>query len=266
MSARAKPAAAPALSRCVLVTRPAAQAEPWVQWLRAQGGRANALPLIGIAPPPDPAPVQAAWAGLHAWGGLVFVSPNAAEQFFALRPEGARWPSALIAASPGPGTSRILRGLGVPAEALIEPAADSAQFDSESLWLQMQRHDWRGQRVLVVRGEGGRDWLAQALSDAGAQVDFICAYQRSAAPRSPASDALLAAALAAPAGHVWFFSSSESVDHLLGWCPGADWSGATALATHPRIAERARRAGFGRVLEAQPTQAAVWACLQSLAS
>jgi uroporphyrinogen-III synthase len=108
--------------------------------------------------------------------------------------------------------------------------------------------------------------LAQVLTEAGAQVDFIGAYQRSAATRSPASDAVLAAALAAPTAHVWFFSSSESVDHLLGWCPQADWSDAIALATHPRIAERARRAGFGRVHEALPTREAVWACLQSLAS
>jgi uroporphyrinogen-III synthase len=45
----------------LIVTRPAAQAEPWVQALRALGFDAVALPLIGIEPLADPAPVHEAW-------------------------------------------------------------------------------------------------------------------------------------------------------------------------------------------------------------
>lgn len=259
-----QPPRVPALR--VLVTRPADQAAEWVAWLTAHGADAVALPLIHIAPPPDPAALCAAWATLSGWDCVAFVSPNAATQFFAARPAGLVWPAGLWAASPGPGTSHSLRALGVPAFGVLAPAADAPQFDTESLWQQLQHHDWRGRRVLIVRGEGGRTLLADLWREAGATVDFVCAYQRQAPPPCAASDALLQAARAAPATHLWFFSSSESVDHLLAWCPALNTAAASALATHPRIAQRAREAGFGRVIAARPTRDAVWACLQSLAS
>jgi uroporphyrinogen-III synthase len=55
-------------------------------------------------------------------------------------------------------------------------------------------------------------------------------------------------ALADPAGHLWLFSSSEAVTNLLALAPGAP-GGAHALATHSRIADAARRAGFATVAE-----------------
>jgi uroporphyrinogen-III synthase len=63
---------------------------------------------------------------------------------------------------------------------------------------------------------------------------------------------LLAEALARPTAFAWLLSSSEAVDHLAALAPRADWSGALALASHPRIAERAERLGFGRVLPVRP--------------
>lgn len=248
----------------VLVTRPAAQAAEWVAGLRERGIDADALQLIGIRPPHDEAPVLAAWAGLARHRLVMFVSPNAAEQFFALRPAGAAWPAGTLAGSPGPGTSRALRALGVPAASIAEPAADAIQFDSESLWQQLQAHDWRGVSVLIVRGESGRDWLADTLRAQGAAVSYVTAYERCAPVLDEPAQALLRKALAVPGQHVWMFSSSESIAHLEAVAPLADWRGATALATHPRIAERARSAGFGVVHECRPSMEAVVACLQSI--
>lgn len=250
----------------LLVTRPAAQAAEWVGWLHERGVDAQALPLIGISAPDDAEPVRAAWAGLPNHRLAVFVSPNAAEQFFALRPEGLAWPAQTLAGSPGPGTSRVLRALGVPAANIIEPKADAAQFDSESLWQQLARHDWRGARVLVVRGESGRDWLADTLRAHGAEVEFVTAYQRGAPALDDAARSLLQQAVAQPAAHAWLFSSSESIGHLVELAPQAGWQRARALATHPRIAERARSAGFGQVHECRPSVEAVVACLQSIAN
>jgi len=250
----------------LLVTRPAAQAAEWVGWLHERGVDAQALPLIRISAPDDAEPVRAAWAGLPNHRLAVFVSPNAAEQFFALRPEGLAWPAQTLAGSPGPGTSRVLRALGVPAANIIEPKADAAQFDSESLWQQLARHDWRGARVLVVRGESGRDWLADTLRAHSAEVEFVTAYQRGAPALDDAARSLLQQAVAQPAAHAWLFSSSESIGHLVELAPQAGWQRARALATHPRIAERARSAGFGQVHECRPSVEAVVACLQSIAN
>lgn len=248
-----------------LVTRPAAQAAEWVEALRGRGIDAQALPLIGIAPVLDPAPVVAAWQALARCALVVFVSPNAVEQFFALCPPGLDWPRAARAGSPGPGTTRVLRRLGVPAECIVEPAADAPQFDSEALWAQLQKHDWRGREVLVVRGAGGRDWLTDTLREHGARVEHVSAYRRGAPQLDAAQHALLRAALAQPREHGWLFSSSEAIDQLAVLAPAADHAAAHALATHPRIAARAREAGFGAVAECRPSQEAVAACIQSIA-
>lgn len=252
----------------VIVTRPAAQAADWVGQLRASGIDAVALPLIGIAPPADAAALQAVWRHAARHDLLVFVSPNAAEHFFAARPPGAPWPAGWQAGSPGPGTTRVLAGLGVPAAAIVEPAEDAPQFDSESLWARLRQQDWRGRRVLIVRGDGGRDWLAQTLREAGAQVEHLAAYRRVAPALDADETARLTAALARPESHLWFFSSSEAIDNLavapqVVTAP-VDWARARALATHPRIAARARQLGFARVTEARPALAAVIACIQSI--
>ncbi|MBC7955836.1 MAG: uroporphyrinogen-III synthase [Cytophagales bacterium] len=248
----------------VLVTRPAAQASEWVRHLRAAGLQAEALPLIDIAPAPDAAAVVLAWDALPTQAMVVFVSPNAATYFFAAKPAHATWPPAVVAASPGPGTTQVLRELSVPS--IVEPAADAPQFDSEALWQQLSARDWAGQRVLVVRGTSGRDWLAERLRERGAELSFVAAYGRTAPCLSATQQALLDEALAQPATHLWFFSSSEAVAHLQALAPHADWARARAVATHPRIAESARRLGLGQVIEARPSLEDVVACIQSIAS
>jgi uroporphyrinogen-III synthase len=250
----------------VLVTRPALQAREWVERLRAAGLPAQALPLIAIEAAADAAALRTAWDGLSSRRLVMFVSPNAALHFFDAKPPGRSWPDGVQAASPGPGTTQALKGLGVPAGSIVEPAADAPQFDSESLWAQLSAASWDGADVLVVRGTVGRDWLADRLRDRGAVVGTVAAYRRGPPRLDATGRSLLDEALARPQGHLWFFSSSEAIDHLQGLVPEADWSSAIALATHPRIAGRARALGVGRVHETRPSFEAVVACIQSIAS
>jgi uroporphyrinogen-III synthase len=154
---------------------------------------------------------------------------------------------------------------GVPAAQIVQPAADAPSLDSEHLWPQLQGRDWQGRLALILRGEGGRDWLGQKLREAGAEVRYRSVYRRRCARFDAAERALLAAALAEPAAHVWLFSSGEAVDCLRdALAPGADWSASRCIATHERIAERARALGFGHVVLARPQPAAVDAALQGL--
>lgn len=232
--------------------------------LRGQGIDALSLPLIGIAPAGDGAALHAAWRGLGQRRLVVFVSPNAAQQFVAHRPASMAWPSSVLAGSPGPGTTRTLVACGVPERCIVEPAADAAQFDSEALWAQLAPLGWPGADVLIVRGDGGRDWLADTLRQHGAQVSFLQAYRRVPPTFDTSEAALLRTALRQPVGHLWLFSSSEAIGHLAVLGEAADWSPASAVATHPRIAERAIQLGFGRVAQARPTLAGVVACIQSM--
>lgn len=249
----------------VIVTRPAAQAAEWVAQLAAAGIEAEALPLIGIAAAAEAGAVAAAWQALARQALVVFVSPNAVEQFFAARPAGTLWPAQVRAGSPGPGTSAALRAHGVPAAAIVEPVADATQFDSESLWAELASTDWNGAAVTIVRGDGGRDWLAETLRAHGAMVTFVTAYRRVAPVLDAEGVARLERALAEATRHLWFFSSSEAVGHLAALDLAGRRRAASALATHPRIAATARDAGFGQVHECRPTPAAVIACIQSIA-
>lgn len=244
------------MALCLIVTRPAAQAADWVRQLSALGLQAQALPLLGIEAVEDQAPLRAAWQTLPTCRLVVFVSPNAVLHFFAS--DGATpWPSSLLAGATGPGTTQALRQAGVPSDQIVEPAADAAQFDTEALWSRLQALPWQAQRVWVVRGEGGRDWLAEVLRQHGAQVDFVAAYRRTPPVLDTAGRVLLTAACRQPGQHLWLFSSSEAVACLRGLAPAADWSRSRALASHPRIVQAVRELGFGQVQSTAPTVQAV---------
>lgn len=243
----------------LLVTRPRPQCAAWLARLAELGVRAVALPLIEIRPARDAAPVHAAWAALAAADLAVFVSPNAVEQFFALGR--GPWPANTLAACVGPGSAQALARHGVPAARIVQPAQDAASLDSEHLWEQLAPlRDWVGARVLLLRGDGGREWLAEQLAEAGASVEAVTVYHREGPHFDAAEKALLDAVLAAPLAYAWLFSSAEAVGHL----KGLALAGQRAIATHPRIAEAARAAGFHPVVLARPAPEAVTQALGGL--
>jgi len=259
----------------VIVTRPAADAQHWVRQLRDGGFGAEALPLIDIAPASDTGALARAWQTLGDYAACMFVSGNAAEYFFKA-PAIQSLPPALRLMAPGPGTVAALLAAGVPQAQVDAPAADAGQFDSEALWAVVGQRDWLGKRVLVVRGESpdvaggaassGRDWIARQCEAAGAQVDFVCAYQRRAPQLS--TEQIARARAASQDGSVWLFSSSEALANLVRQpaLAGVDWRSARAVATHPRIEEAVRAAGWGVVAASRPALADIKVTLASIES
>jgi uroporphyrinogen-III synthase len=248
----------------LLVTRPQPQADAWVERLRSHGVDAVALPLLAINAVVDLSDLHAAWHDLPRYALAMFVSPNAVSHFFAARPAecAARgWPPGTRAAATGPGTLQALQMAGVPAVLCVSPAQDAAQFDSAALWAQLRGERWSGREVLVLRGDGGRDEFAALLRAAGAAVHFTQAYRRGPAQPDTTQRALIERAVAQPTQYVWWLSSAEAVAYLPHLAPAADWAAAQALVSHPRIGERAREVGFGRIFEAPPTLDAVLAAL-----
>jgi uroporphyrinogen-III synthase len=261
----------------VIVTRPGPQAGKWVNALRAAGLDALTLPLIEIGGPPDTPQVLAAWQNMHSFDALMFVSANAVEQFFALQPEtaaGDLHPQFFVT---GPGSVAALLKAGVARNCIAAPDEAAAQFDSEALWAVVQAQVQSGWRVLIVRGntdgdsaEGaaashgvGRDWFASRLKEKGAAVEFLVAYERRAPVLS--ANALALVQEAAADGSVWLFSSSEAVSNLCTMAAGQSWQRARAVATHPRIAEAARAAGFAQVCVSRPAMSDLVASIESLA-
>ncbi|GAB7522438.1 fused uroporphyrinogen-III synthase HemD/membrane protein HemX [Paraburkholderia sp. 2C] len=134
---------------------------------------------------------------------------------------------------------------------------DGGRFDSEGLYAALEAtlgaNAFEGKRVLIVRGDGGREWLADRLREAGAEVEAVAAYRR-IVPEPSVRTWERVHALLAGEPHVWLVTSSEGVrnlselarDHLTAG-EIAQLKRAPFVAPHPRIAETARALGFDSI-------------------
>lgn len=265
----------------VVVTRVQPQASAWAEKISASGHDAVALPLIEVRGLLAPQAVQIAGQRWSSYTAAMFVSSHAVNFFFKENRALAREYKAQDAIktrvwATGQGTAKALLAQGVAPELLDMPPAQAGQFDSEALWQVVGARVKPGDKVLIVRGNSGapegvatgdaqagvgRDWLAQRLTQAGAEVEFVVAYERGAPHWSTQQYAL--AQRAVQDGSVWLFSSTEALDHLRALLPSADWTQARAVATHPRIAAATSALGFGVVKPTKPTLEAVLASIES---
>lgn len=251
---------------CLVLTRPVGDDGDVAAFERA-GMTVRRLPLIRLLSASDPAAARAALAGLASCDLAVPVSPAAVRATLDLL--GGAWPPRCAVAFVGPGSraafERGLSGRGQdPAGlTLLAPPADAA--DSEGLWRVLSAHrDWAGARVLLLRGQSGREWLAERLREAGAEVGSISVYRREApVPDAPTLGALRGCV---DDGCIWLFTAAEAARnlgpllHAAGLAPDV-LATRRAVATHPRVAAAARDAGFGRVDVCEPGAARVIAAL-----
>jgi uroporphyrinogen III methyltransferase/synthase len=248
----------------VVVTRPLGQSESLLSQLTAAGFDVYEFPLIDIGPVADAAPLRAALDELyapepHRYALVVFVSPNAIDH--AYRALASAWPANVPIGVVGPGSVAALarQGVSPPAYTVISPPATSenARYDSEALYAAIEQHfgadGLKDKRVLIVRGDGGREWLADRLSEAGAKVEKVAAYQR-IVPEPSMRKWERVHELLAGIPHAWLLTSSEGVrnlDELAREHLTADETlrlkRAALVTPHPRIAEAARQAGFDRI-------------------
>jgi len=164
--------------RRVLVTRPRAQAGPFVAALEAAGAVPVLLPLLTIAPPDDARPAEAALDRLATYAWLVCTSANGA------RAVGERWaargvpfPAAVRVAVVGPRTAAAASAAGLPVH------AQPGEFRGAALRAALG--DVSGQRVLLARTDIGREETPEALVRAGAIVDAVVFYRTIAAVPDP---------------------------------------------------------------------------------
>lgn len=150
----------------VLVTRPAAQANEIVRAIEAAGGRAFRLPVMDVVPR-DADAIAAELSRRARPDIVVFVSTNAVRYGLAALTK----PQPTVAAI-GPATTAALERAGVTVDVT---AANG--FTSEQLLAAPGFRDISGRRILIVRGDSGRELLAETLRDRGAEVDYLSVYQ-----------------------------------------------------------------------------------------
>jgi uroporphyrinogen III methyltransferase/synthase len=312
--------AAGAVSPCAILTRPDGQAHGLAGALHAEGIDTLAFPLLHIAAQTDADTLTAldrALRSLASYALAVFVSPNAVTHGLArlvhlqsLDPRttsgraaaaardaaagagghtgdraGDLWPEALTVAVVGPGSAQALADAGIAAprhRVIVPPGGPAARFDSEALLAQLDLTSLAGRRVLLVRGDGGRELLADTLRASGAQVDLVSAYTRRAPAPDAAAWAALEARLASPERCAWVLTSSEAVRHLAtllaaryGTRDGIHTPGtpqvlakilaAPCFTSHARIADAARAAGFDRITQCAPGDENLLAALKTWA-
>jgi uroporphyrinogen-III synthase len=191
----------------VLVTRPEHQAHRLCQLIEAEGGSALRFPALEIAAVPDRAAVRAAVGPIDRYHLVVFTSANAVRfgaDLLAQRRD-------LRIAAVGRATAQALNAAGHRVSLL--PAAGA---DSEALLAMPELQHMSGQRVLIVRGRGGRELLADTLTIRGAEVSYAELYDRAPARPTPEALAELEALWRQGAIHVYTATSPDLLEALLG--------------------------------------------------
>jgi uroporphyrinogen-III synthase len=252
----------------VVITRPRQQAEPLARAVAALGRTPLILPLLDISPLADEAPLRAVLADLRRYALVAFVSPNAVDAAFA---HIAAWPPEVALAVVGEGSRAALARHGIESGRYrIHAPRDPARSDSEHLLQALDIDALRGRRVLVVRGETGREVLPDALRAAGVDVETVAAYRRAVPVLDPDLAASLRTLLAAP--NDWIITSSEALRGLAGLVAQLDGGASVAklqqqhlIVPHARIAETASALGFNAVTLTGSGDERLLAALQSRA-
>ena len=256
----------------VVITRPITQAVPLAAQVQALGREVVVFPLLEIHPLPNSQLLQAALADLTAYAMVVFVSPNAIHAGFAeLKREHKNviWPKTVAIGVMGEGSRAALAEHGIDdGNATILSPHDLERTDSETLLASLEPAAWRGKKILIVRGESGREFLSQALQSMGAEVQQVAAYCRTA----PAFDAdfcrRLQHVLATP--HDWIVTSSEALRVLMqrlveigNMQDVAKMQRQNVIVPHRRIAETAQELGFFNITLTGSGDERLLAALQS---
>ena len=253
---------APSRIRSLLITRPAGLADEFAVHLQGLGVEPIALPLIEIAPPPDPAQLAAVLSRLPDCHWALFVSPSAVRMgLAAIRSHLSGLPESVRLAAIGEGSAKPLReALGRPV--LIPPV----EADSEGLLACAEMQSIAGQRVMLFRGVGGRTLLADTLTARGATVfPAVCYERRGLTPDLTALRARWRSGNVNGNGvdAVWV-TSTEILDQLvrvLGEVDRELLQATPVFVPHPRIAAAAEAYGVRDVRLIGPGDAGLLAAL-----
>jgi len=235
----------------LLLTRPAEDCAALAQSLAAAGVASSCLPLLEIAPVGLEARQQALLQGLNSFQAIIVVSKPAARLLLEQLAQTRLQPPRQGWFTVGEATAAVLQGAGL--EVSCPPRGD----DSEALLALpalRQAVAVPTPRVLIVRGVGGRELLAERLAEQGASVDYLELYRR-CLPAYPAGT--LMRRIEAERLNGLVVSSGQGLEHLQ-QLAGADWSQLARLplfVPSPRVADQARAAGAQQVVDCRGASA-----------
>jgi len=194
----------------VLVTRPQQQAQNLCNLIQNQGGTTLLLPTLDIIP----LAVTAQHLPTHV-DKVIFVSANAVN--YGIQYLTALQPKQILAI--GKKTTQVLQ------KTIQQPIITAPEpYNSEALLQQPELQNLTNQNIAIIRGQGGRDLLANTLHQRGAHVNYINVYQR----QQPSVDT---AWLQHKQIDIIIVTSGESLQNLFSMLKQHQWLKSTPLVT-----------------------------------
>ena len=241
----------------VLVTRPVHQAGRFCDLLLAAGAEPKLFPLLSIQPVAlAPASLLQITTTAHdkAYDWVIFISANAVEFGLSLLNDMTSLARLKLGAI-GKQTATVLQQYGLTVTVTPEQG-----FTSEDLLALDELQQLAGQRILIIRGDSGRELLADTLKQRGADVSYAQVYQRSAT----GSVAGLKQLHAKQQLDIICVTSREILQNLLQLLQAETWIYQQALVVgRERIAAYAQQLGFNNsiIVATSPADDAMLAAL-----
>ena len=163
----------PLTGKSIVITRPAQQAQELAAMIREAGGVPVLFPVLEIRDVEDLKPLLELISRLPGFDLAVFISPNAVNKAMNLITARGGLPRGILCAAIGRGSVKELARFGV-----TDAIAPSRRFDSEALLELPQLSEVRGKKVVIFRGDGGRELLGDTLAARGARVEYAECYRR----------------------------------------------------------------------------------------
>ncbi|MFJ7727127.1 uroporphyrinogen-III synthase [Neobacillus sp. NPDC097160] len=194
----------PLLDKKVLVPRGKDQAKSFSDLVERYGGTPVEIPLIAFRPIEKNQRLQDCLKALDTYDWIIFTSNVTVETFFSFFDGGAaRLPRIAVI---GKKTDEVLHCRGLHAD-FVPSAYVAESFVEEFLPLID-----RGTRVLLPKGNLAREYIASALTEAGAVVDEVVIYETYMPEESRVK---LFQMLADHQLDILTFTSPSTVDHLM---------------------------------------------------
>lgn len=161
----------------VLICRPEPAASALGKQLIAAGAQCRQLPTISINPLPIENNLKQIGLQLDEFSHIIVISKHAAEiGLDFLEQYWPQWPIKQHWYGIGEATNKQLSAFGIAPE---QPVSAASHFDSETLLAHPRLQNVNAQKVLILKGKGGRDVLRESLTGRGAQVVEAELYERS---------------------------------------------------------------------------------------
>lgn len=231
----------------IVVTRPLSQAQNLKAAIEQHGGKAILFPVLEIVEAQELAPIHALIDRLDEFDIGIFISPTAVDKAMNLIRARRELPPKMLKACIGRASLRELRACGV-----TDAIAPASQFDSEHLLAMPEFADVAAKRIVIFRGDGGRELLGDELAKRGAIVEYAECYRR-VRPNVNAGPLLYGWARGEiDAVTVTSGEGMHNLFDLVGKL-GQQWIKKTPLfAPHTRIADVARALGLTTIFVTPP--------------